>query len=142
MAIEERDDRLQNERPRSTDDEVDDLKRRVAALESIIAGAGAMLRTIGEKAPVIILVAVAATEDAELVTFLALDAVTGARLGELVALRYSRIKGGVLSISHTISLGPSGPVEVPKRFRNKGRARTVALGPAITALLTSDDNRR
>lgn len=78
-----------------------------------------------------------AAKSPEWFTFLALGAVTGARRGELHALRWSRIGAGTVTFSHVISLGPSGPEEVPKRSKNKGRARTVALGPATTELLTS-----
>jgi integrase len=78
-----------------------------------------------------------AAKSPEWFTFLALGAVTGTRRGELHALRWSRIGAGTVTFSHVISLGPSGPVEVPKRSKNKGRSRTVALGPATTELLTS-----
>jgi integrase len=78
-----------------------------------------------------------AAKSPEWFTFLVLGAVTGARRGELHALRWSRIGEGVMTFSHVISLGPSGPVEVPKRSKNKGRPRTIALGPATSALLTS-----
>lgn len=76
-------------------------------------------------------------EDPEFLPFLWLEGVTGARLGELLAVRYSRIGEGELRLSHVISRGPSGPVEVPKRSKNKGRMRTIALGPATSSLLAS-----
>lgn len=68
--------------------------------------------------------------------FLVLAAVTGARRGELLALRWPDVDhdGGTLTIARSISEGPQGPVERP-RPKTVGSVRRIALDDATVALL-------
>ena len=70
--------------------------------------------------------------------FLVLAAVTGARRGELLALRWPDVdhNGGTLTIARSISEGPQGPVERP-RPKTVGSVRRIALDEAAVALLSA-----
>ena len=76
---------------------------------------------------VVRLLEAAERDDPDFAFFLILAGVTGARRGELCALRDSDFDGDVVTISRVLALGPEGPVEQHKRWRNKGRGRRVAL---------------
>lgn len=68
--------------------------------------------------------------------FLVLAAVTGARRGELLALRWPDVDqdGASLTIARAICEGPEGPVERP-RPKTAGSVRRIALDEATVALL-------
>ncbi len=70
--------------------------------------------------------------------FLVLAAVTGARRGELVALRWSDLdlERGALTITRAISEGVDGPVEHP-RPKTRGSVRRLALDEATVAILAA-----
>ncbi len=67
-------------------------------------------------------------DDKAFAVFLVLAAVTGARRGELVALRWSDLdlQRGALTITRAISEGVDGPVEHP-RPKTRGSVRRLAL---------------
>ena len=107
---------------------------------------------------VIELLDAAAEHSPELFLFLALDADTGARRGELAALRFSDLDGRLLSIKRALVTGPateenaqryaghywpaswarggrpSALIEKP-RPKTRGSRRTVTLAPATVELL-------
>ncbi len=70
--------------------------------------------------------------------FLVLAAVTGARRGELLALRWPDVDqdGGSLTIARAISDGPEGPVE-RARPKTPGSVWRIALDEATLALLAT-----
>ncbi len=78
----------------------------------------------------------AEVEDPDLAVFLVLAAVTGARRGELCALRWDDVdfEAGSVGISRVIALGKAGPVE---RHKPKTRAsvRTIALDAGTLGVL-------
>ena len=78
----------------------------------------------------------AEAEDPDLAVFLILAAVTGARRGELCALRWDDVdfEAGCLTISRVIALGKNGPIE---RHKPKTRAsvRTIALDGGTLGVL-------
>ncbi len=84
----------------------------------------------------------AEARDPELVVFLILAAVTGARRGELLALQWADVdlSAGAATFSHVLSMGPDGVERVRKgRGRNnrKGKTRPVALDGGTVAVLTA-----
>lgn len=80
-------------------------------------------------------------EDPDLAVFLVLAAVTGARRGELCALRWNDLapSAGTLTISRVISLGPGGPVE-RRKPKTRSSLRTISLDAGTLAVL--DAHRR
>ena len=72
--------------------------------------------------------------DPALQLYLTLAAMTGARRGQLLALRWSDVdlEGGSLSIQRSLVEGPDGPLLVPTKTR---RAYRVALDAASVELL-------
>ena len=84
----------------------------------------------------------AEAEDPDLAVFLILAAVTGARRGELCALRWDDIdfEAGSLRISRVIALGKNGPIE---RHKPKTRAsvRTIALDAGTLGVLVAHQAR-
>jgi integrase len=84
----------------------------------------------------------AEAEDPDLAVFIILAAVTGARRGELCALRWDDIdfEAGSLKISRVIALGKNGPVE---RHKPKTRAsvRTIALDAGTLGVLRAHQIR-
>lgn len=87
-------------------------------------------------ADVAVLLVNTAETDPLLHLFVVLAATTGARRGELLALRWTDIDFETASISFQRALveGPSGPVLVPTKTR---RSHRVALDPASAALLSA-----
>ncbi len=87
--------------------------------------------TTGEVA---VLLAHVADTDPLFNLFLVFAATTGARRGQVLALRWADIEVETASISFQRSLveGPKGPVLVPTKT---GRSHQVALDPATVALL-------
>jgi integrase len=85
---------------------------------------------------VAVLLAHTAEVDPLLHLFLVLAATTGARRGQLLALRWTDIDLETASISFQRALveGPNGPVRVPTKTR---RSHRVALDPGTSALLTA-----
>ena len=77
-------------------------------------------------------------DDQAFAVFLVLAAVTGARRGELVALRWPDVDLdlGTLSISRAISVGVQGPVE-RKRPKTKSSMRQIALDEGTVELLAA-----
>lgn len=92
-------------------------------------------------ADVVRLLDAAEAKDPDLHLFLVLAAVTGARRGEISALRWSDFDAGQVSIARTIAVGPDGPVERSKRTRNKGKPRPVALDAGTSALVARHRTR-
>jgi integrase len=82
------------------------------------------------------LLAHAAAVDALLGMYLALAAITGARRGQLLALRWGHVdlEGGCLRIQRSIVEGPDGPVLVPTKTR---RSYRLSLGAGMLELLRS-----
>lgn len=78
-----------------------------------------------DPAQVALLLRAADEHDADLGTFLRLAAVTGARRGELCALRWRDVANGTVNIERGLVHGPEGVVERPTT--KTGRARVVAL---------------
>lgn len=74
--------------------------------------------------------------DVDLAVFLVVGAVTGARRGELCALRWSDVDfdGQSVRIGRVISLGPTGPVERHKP-KTRGSIRTVSLDAGTISVL-------
>ncbi|HEV2069184.1 MAG TPA: site-specific integrase [Acidimicrobiales bacterium] len=77
-------------------------------------------------------------DDKAFAVFLVLAAMTGARRGELVALRWSDLdlERGALTITRAISEGVDGPVERP-RPKTRGSVRRLALDEATVAILAA-----
>ena len=77
-------------------------------------------------------------DDKAFAVFLVLAAVTGARRGELVALRWSdlELERRALTITRAISEGVEGPVEHP-RPKTRGSVRRLALDEATVAILAA-----
>lgn len=77
-------------------------------------------------------------ETPEMFAFLALDAAIGARLGQIVALRWSAVdlEAATVRITHTASIGEKG-VEITPLTKTKGKARTVAIDDLTVAVLTA-----
>lgn len=76
----------------------------------------------------------------ELVVFLILAAVTGARRGALCALTWDEVDldRSLVTFGHVVSIGTDGPVRVRRRKtkRNrKGTGRPIPLDPAVSAVL-------
>jgi integrase len=86
---------------------------------------------------VIALLALAEAQDPDLAFFLLLAALTGARRGEMCALRWSDFDDDAVTFARVIAIGTDGPVEVPKRSRNKGRPRTVAIDFATSLVVSA-----
>jgi integrase len=88
----------------------------------------------------------AAERDPELVVFLILAAVTGARRGALCALTWNEVDLDrfFVTFGHVVSLGPDGPERVKRRKtkRNKkGVGRPVPIDTAVAAVLTMHRER-
>ncbi len=81
-------------------------------------------------------------DDEAFAVFLVLAAVTGARRGELLALRWPDLdlEAGTMTISRAISQGPSGPVEHP-RPKTRGSVRRLALDEGTAAILAAHRRR-
>jgi integrase len=75
-------------------------------------------------------------DDPPLQLYLTLAATTGARRGQLLALRWTDVdlSAGSLSMQRSVVEGPEGPVVVPPKTR---RSHRVALDPASVELLRS-----
>lgn len=85
-------------------------------------------------ADVVALFEAAERDDPEFVLFLVLAADTGARRGELCALRRTDFHpDGTVTIARAITLGADGPVE--KEPKNEGSVRTIALSQRTLDLL-------
>ncbi len=83
---------------------------------------------------VVALFEAAAVDDPEFVLFLVLAADTGARRGELSALRRTDFNDdGTVTISRAMVIGPDGPVE--KEPKNDDSVRTIALSGRTLDLL-------
>jgi integrase len=80
----------------------------------------------------------AEAEDPDLAVFLILAAVTGARRGELCALRWDDVdfEAGSLRISRVIALGEDGPVE-RRKPKTRASVRTIALDIGTLGVLTA-----
>jgi integrase len=91
---------------------------------------------------ILALVDAAERDDPDFATFLVLAGVTGARRGELCALRWSDIATQARSVtfSRVISVGPEGPVE-RRRPKTRSSRRTVSLDDATMALLQAHRTR-
>lgn len=91
---------------------------------------------------VLALLDAAERENPDLAVFLVLAAVTGARRGELCALRWSDIatERGTVTFSRVISIGPEGPVE-RRKPKTRSSLRTISLD-AVTMTLLSVHRRR
>lgn len=83
---------------------------------------------------VLALLDAAERENPDLAVFLILAAVTGARRGELCALRWSDIAtdAGTVTFSRVISMGPDGPVE-RRKPKTRSSLRTISLDAATMA---------
>lgn len=81
-------------------------------------------------------------DDQAFAVFLVLAAVTGARRGELVALRWPDVdfESATLTISRAISVGVHGPVE-RKRPKTKSSIRQIALDEGTLAILLAHRGR-
>lgn len=81
-------------------------------------------------------------DNPDLAVFLILAAVTGARRGELCALRWTDIHmdGATVTFSRVIALGPEGPVE-RKKPKTRSSLRTISLDAATLAILSSHRSR-
>jgi integrase len=81
-------------------------------------------------------------EDKAFAVFLVLAAVTGARRGELLALRWPDLDLdlGTLTITRAISEGPDGPVE-HQRPKTRGSVRRLALDENTVAILAAHRSR-
>jgi len=77
-------------------------------------------------------------DDQAFAVFLVLAAVTGARRGELLALRWPDLDldSGTLTITRAISLGADGPVERP-RPKTKSSVRQIALDEGTAGILVA-----
>ncbi|MGH9920157.1 MAG: tyrosine-type recombinase/integrase, partial [Nitrososphaerales archaeon] len=75
-------------------------------------------------------------QDPDFAAFLLLAAVTGARRGELCALRWNDfdVEGAALRIARAIALGLDGPVERQKP-KTRSSVRTIALDAGTIAVL-------
>lgn len=75
-------------------------------------------------------------DDLDLAVFLVVAAVTGARRGELCALRWTDVDlgDGTVTISRVITLGLDGPVERNKP-KTRGSVRTLSLDSGTVAVL-------
>lgn len=80
--------------------------------------------------------------DPELVLFLILAALLGARRGELSALRWTDFDDTSVTIKRVIVLGPDGPVERRKTSRSKkGKPRRLAVDAGTMTLLAAHRKR-
>jgi integrase len=80
----------------------------------------------------------AETDDPDPAVFLILAAVTGARRGELCALRWDDVDfgSGCLRISRVIALGKDGPVE-RRKPKTRSSMRTIALDAGTLGVLAA-----
>ena len=87
---------------------------------------------------VLALIDAAERENPDLAVFLLLAAVTGARRGELCALRWSDINTGAatVTIARVISVGPLGPVERDKP-KTRSSLRTISLDAVTMQMLAA-----
>ena len=92
--------------------------------------------TLPEVEEVLALFTAAEAENPDLAVFLVLAAVTGARRGELCALRWSDFPFGNASvtIARGITIGPEGPVE-RRKPKTRSSVRTIAIDAGTIALL-------
>lgn len=115
-------------------------------------------------ADVVRLLQAAEDDSPELLTFLALDAETGARRSELAALRFSDFRDRKVSIARALSVGPASP-ELERRYaghywpaewsrgarqtalvekrrpKTRGSVRTISLSLATVELVRSQRRR-
>lgn len=91
---------------------------------------------------VLALLDAAERENPDLAVFLILAAVTGARRGELCALRWSYIASdaGTVTFSRVISMGPDGPVE-RRKPKTRSSLRTISLDAATMEVLVVHHTR-
>ena len=91
---------------------------------------------------VLALLDAAERENPAFAVFLILAAVTGARRGELCALRWSDVgfDAGTLSFSRVITIGPDGPVE-RRKPKTRASRRTISLDAATMAVLSAHRSR-
>jgi len=73
-------------------------------------------------------------KDLDLITFVALEAETGARRGELAALRYSDFADGCVAISRSLVIGPDSE-ENQRRYAGHYWRSAVSRSPKATALI-------
>lgn len=73
----------------------------------------------------------------ELLVFLVVASLCGARRGEVGALRWKDITEDEITFEFVVAIGEDGPVLVRKGSRQKGGPRTVALDPAASAVLAA-----
>ncbi|HSH60097.1 MAG TPA: site-specific integrase [Acidimicrobiales bacterium] len=117
------------------------LRENPAARASPGPGQPAEVRPPAPEA-VLALLERAEQDDPAFAVFLVLAAVTGARRGELLALRWTDIdlELGTLTITRAISEGPEGPVE-HQRPKTRGSVRRLALDDATVAVLAAQRSR-
>jgi integrase len=91
---------------------------------------------------VLALLDAAERDNPDLAVFLILAAVTGARRGELCALRWTDIvtEGRTVTFSRVISIGPDGPVE-RRKPKTRSSRRTLSLDAATMAVLSAHHSR-
>lgn len=91
---------------------------------------------------VLALLDAAERDDPALAVFLILAALTGARRGELCALRWTDLDtvAATVKFSRVISIGPEGPVERNKPKTRSSR-RTISLDAATMAVLAAHRQR-
>ncbi|MGH9166060.1 MAG: tyrosine-type recombinase/integrase, partial [Acidimicrobiales bacterium] len=78
----------------------------------------------------------------DLAVFLVIAAVTGARRGELCALRWTdlAVEAGTVTFCRVISMGPDGPVE-RRKPKTRSSLRTISLDATTMAVLDSHRTR-
>jgi len=93
-------------------------------------------------ADVMALLDAAEREDPDLAVFLVVAAVTGARRGELCALRWAdvSIDAGTVTFSRVISIGPNGPVE-RRKPKTRSSLRTISLDTTTIAIVEAHRSR-
>ncbi|MEO7443051.1 MAG: site-specific integrase, partial [Acidimicrobiales bacterium] len=91
---------------------------------------------------VLALLDAAERDDPDLAVFLILAAVTGARRGELCALRWTDIAhdARTVTFSRVISMGADGPVE-RRKPKTRSSLRTISLDTATMAVLAAHRTR-